>query len=288
MAHPWFQPGTLRACPTLAFLVLVPRLADWRSEECSFHGGVKSQIALDRVPFVQDTPPPARAARQLACNSPEHQAQEGSVKRLSVLLFFVLALTSVASADQILFGSGTLYAGTATSTPYYTFNFLVCCNAAGLYPVTAGPDQLDDLTLSPGLQHCTPCDPRHNGTLLYDVGITQHGSQVLEGRISFESINYTWALLPGGVLQVKYVALPFISLAWCSDFNCNPPTRTFQFPQNKPWDVTAYFKPDASGNWDFTYAKFTGQAIPEPSSIFLFGSGLGLMARRFRKFRAGR
>ena len=208
------------------------------------------------------------------------------MKKLTVLLFFVFAITSVASADQILFGYGTLYAGTATTTPYYNFNFLVCCQGAGnLYTVTAGPDVLDDLTQSPGLQHCTPCDPRQNGTLLYDIGITQHGNQILEGRISFESISYTWTLRPDGVLQVNYVALPFISLEWCSDFNCNPPTRAFQFPTNKPWDVTAYFKPDAAGGWDFSYANFLGQATPEPSTFLLFGSGLGLVASRFRKFR---
>jgi hypothetical protein len=204
------------------------------------------------------------------------------MKKIALLFFLLFLITSIASADSIpiYYGFGTLYAGTTTTTPYYTFTFI-----AGNYVVTAGPDALDDLTLSPGLQHCTPCDPRQNGTLLYDVGITQHGNQILQGRISFDSISYTWKLSPGGVLRVNYLALPFISLAWCNDFNCSPATHTFDFSRTKKWDVTAYFTPDAAGGWDFNHASFFGVATPEPSSILLFGTGLGLVLSRVRKAR---
>ena len=152
------------------------------------------------------------------------------MKKFAVLSLLVLALASVASANtiHIRYGYGTLYAQNGAHYPYYTFTFY-----AGRYVVTAGPEALDSLMESDGLQHCTPCDPTRVGTLLMDSGITLHEDKILAGVISFEAINFHSTLLGDGRLRVKYQALPYISLVCAMTGTAVRPMRDLLLPNTE-------------------------------------------------------
>jgi hypothetical protein len=137
---------------------------------------------------------------------------------------------------------------------------------------------------APGLQNCFSCDPLNQSSILfYDSGNT--------GLMEFNALSFVSSLAPSGDLTVLYTATArmFFETDQYGSL-CNPgadscPGPNLAWNQNIHWLVTAQYAPDSSnpGNWRFLDATFTPAPTPEPSSMFLMGSGMLILIAKFRR-----
>ena len=158
--------------------------------------------------------------------------------------------------------------------------FILGGRHAGILVQTGPSGLLGDWPDAPGLQNCFSCDPRGNLTILLDSG--------LSGLIDLQAVSFVSSLAPNGDLTVIYTATArmFFSTdlqgSLCAD-SCLGPNLVWN--QHIRWLVTAQFTPDSSnpGNWNFVNATFTSAPTPEPSSMLLMGSGVGILIAKVRR-----
>jgi PEP-CTERM motif len=195
------------------------------------------------------------------------------MKKLLLLFVVLLACSALASADSIPLwrGAGTMIESPKYHTAIYHFIF------AGNYRYILSAWNTDSLEIRPGLAQChgIECDPTKIRTLIFN---TDNGPA--EGMIRFDALSFKSSLLPNGNLQVVYLASADIHLYFRD--------HEFYWAPNQPWIVTAIFKRDKRGGWDFSKAVFGEDMhlVPEPASLFLLGTGVLLVGRKLRAQRS--
>jgi hypothetical protein len=131
------------------------------------------------------------------------------MKRTPILVTALLALTAFSSANTINLtsGSGTLYPYAVA--PGFTFDFY-----GGRYGISI-PSAQD---LQVGGLYCQACDPFHLDPELFlaegnFAGDFSHpNGQVVYGSIRFDLVSIVSSHASGGVLTMKYTAVPSLDL----------------------------------------------------------------------------
>jgi len=205
------------------------------------------------------------------------------MKRIAALLAVLLSTVCFSAANSV--NTLTLDIGEGKMVGFATFpsyRFLFGGPKAAILVQTGPSGLLGDWPDAPGLQNCFSCDPLNQSSILfYDSGIA--------GLMEFDAVSFVSSLAANGDLSVIYTATARMFFrtdlqgSLCHQEDCLGPTLAWN--QNIRWLVTAQYAPDSSnpGNWRFLDATFTPAPTPEPSSMFLMGSGMVILIAKFRR-----